>query len=84
MALTVYLTQTIFFTTLFYGYGFGYAYQMGPVTVTTWAVIFFTAQVLACRWWLNRYRLGPAEWLWRSISYLKWQPLLIEKRSFSK
>ena len=79
MALTVYLTQSIFFTTLFYGYGFGGAYRMGPVSVTAWAVIFFMAQALACRWWLNRFRMGPVEWLWRSITYLRWQPLLIKE-----
>ena len=81
MALTVYLTQTVLFTTLFYGYGFGQAYRMGPVSVTALAIIFFSAQILACRWWLSRYRMGPAEWLWRSVTYLKWQPLLVEKRS---
>ncbi|MCP4224553.1 MAG: DUF418 domain-containing protein, partial [Actinomycetia bacterium] len=25
--------------------------------------------------WLDRYRFGPAEWLWRSATYLGWQPL---------
>ena len=75
MALTVYLTQTLMFTTLFYGYGFSAAYRMGPVTVTFWAVVIFTIQVFACRWWLGRYRFGPVEWLWRSFTYLEWQPL---------
>ena len=79
MALTVYLTQTLFFTTLFYGYGFGAAYQMGPAAVTVCAVIIFTAQVVACGWWLRRYRVGPMEWLWRSLTYLKWQRLRLDK-----
>ena len=75
MALTVYLTQTLIFTSLFYGYGLGMAYRVGPAIVSVWAVGIFIGQVLACRWWLRRYRFGPAEWLWRSLSYLKWQPL---------
>lgn len=79
MALTVYLTQTLIFTTLFYGYGFGAAFRMGPAAVTTFAVVIFTLQVVACQWWLRRFRFGPVEWLWRSFTYLKWQPLRLDK-----
>jgi uncharacterized protein len=75
LALTVYLTQTLMFTTLFYGYGFGQAYRLGPAAVTAWAVVIFALQVVACQWWLRRFRFGPVEWLWRSLTYLKWQPL---------
>jgi len=79
MALTVYLTQTVIFTTVFYGYGFDAAFRTPPATVAVWAVLIFTAQVLACQWWLRRYRFGPAEWLWRSFTYLKWQPLRLDR-----
>jgi len=75
LGLTVYLTQTLMFTTLFYGYGFSQAYKLGPATVTACAVVIFTVQVVACQWWLRRFRFGPVEWLWRSLTYLKWQPL---------
>jgi len=75
LALSVYLTQTLMFTTLFYGYGFDQAFRLGPAAVTAWAVIFFTVQVVACQWWSRRFRFGPMEWLWRSLTYLKWQPL---------
>ena len=66
------------FTTLFYGYGFGQVYRLGPVSVTVWAVMIFSAQVVACQWWLKRYRFGPVEWIWRSLTYLRWQPLGLE------
>jgi uncharacterized protein len=79
MALTVYLTQTIIFTTVFYGYGFDAAFRTPPMTVTVWAVLIFATQVLACQWWLHRYRFGPVEWLWRSFSYLEWQPLRLDR-----
>ena len=26
-------------------------------------------------WWLERFRFGPFEWLWRSLSYLRFQPM---------
>ena len=35
----------------------------------------FTVQVLYSQWWLQRFRFGPAEWLWRSITYWKLQPM---------
>jgi uncharacterized protein len=75
LALTVYLTQTLMFTTLFYGYGFGQAFRLGPGAVTAWAVMIFAVQVVACQWWSRRFRFGPMEWMWRSLTYLKWQPL---------
>jgi uncharacterized protein len=81
LALTVYLTQTLMFTTLFYGYGFGQAFRLGPAAVTAWAVMIFAVQVVACQWWLRRFRFGPVEWLWRSLTYLKWQPLRLRNDS---
>jgi uncharacterized protein len=81
LALTVYLTQTLMFTTLFYGYGFSQAFRLGPAAVTAWAVMIFAAQVVACQWWSKRFRFGPMEWLWRSMTYLKWQPLSLRRDS---
>jgi len=81
LALTVYLTQTLIFTTLFYGYGFGQVFRLGPSAVTAWAVVIFAVQVVVCQWWLRRFRFGPVEWLWRSVTYLKWQPLRLRSDS---
>jgi uncharacterized protein len=75
MALTVYLSSTMMFTTLFYGWGFGQLFLLGPAATTAYAFLFFTIQLFFCSWWLNRFRFGPAEWLWRSLTYLKLQPL---------
>jgi len=81
LALTVYLAQTLVFTTLFYGYGFGQAFRLGPAAVTAWAVVIFAVQIVACQWWSRRFRFGPMEWLWRSLTYLKWQPLRLREDS---
>ncbi|MEE9568018.1 MAG: DUF418 domain-containing protein [Candidatus Binatia bacterium] len=75
LALTVYLTQTLMFTTLFYGYGFGQVFRIGPAAVTAYAVLFFTIQIAACAWWVRHFRFGPMEWLWRSLTYRKLQPM---------
>ena len=74
MALTVYLSGTLMFTSLFHGWGFGQLYRLGPAATTAFAVLFFTLQMIFCSWWLKRFRFGPAEWLWRSLTYLKLQP----------
>jgi len=75
LALTVYLTQTLMFTTLFYGYGFGQAFRLGPAAVTAGTLVFFGVQVVVCQWWTRRFRFGPVEWLWRALTYLRWPPM---------
>ena len=35
-------------------------------------------QLFISPWWLSRYRFGPAEWLWRTLTYGKKQPMRIE------
>lgn len=75
MALTNYLVQSLFWTTVFYGYGLG-LWETIPRALHPVAVIaFFAIQVLYSRWWLARFRFGPAEWLWRSLTYWKIQPM---------
>jgi len=72
LALTVYLTQSLVFTTLFYGYGFGLAgAEAGPVDVTGMAILIFSLQVLAAGWWVRLYQFGPVEWIWRAVTYLR-------------
>lgn len=75
MALTAYLASTLMFTTLFYGWGFGQLFLLGPAVTTLYAVLFFFVLLIFCTWWLDRFRYGPVEWLWRSLTYLQFQPL---------
>ena len=75
MALTNYLAQSVVFTLLFYGYGLGLYGEYGRAATTVMAVVFFALQVWFSGWWLERYRIGPMEWLWRSLTYGRAQPL---------
>jgi uncharacterized protein len=79
MALTWYLLQTVFGIWLFYGFATGPALmgKVGPASLTTMAFVGFLVQVLGARIWLSRFRFGPAEWLWRTLTYWKIQPLRI-------
>jgi uncharacterized protein len=74
LALTVYLSGSLLFSTLFYGYGFGQLFLLGPAATTAFAVLFFCLQIAFCSWWTRRYRFGPIEWIWRSATYWHLQP----------
>jgi len=79
MALTVYLSGSLMFGTLFYGFAFGKAFYLGPAAVTGYAVLFFAMQITFAVWWTNRFRFGPMEWLWRALTYLKLPPMRLQK-----
>jgi len=82
MALTCYLLQTLFGLWLFYGFmpGPGLMGLIGPV----WLLPIWCAEYVIQMWfaaaWLRRFRFGPAEWLWRSLTYSKIQPFRIAER----
>ena len=75
MALTNYLLQSLFWTWVFFGYGLGLWGEVPRAAQVPLALLFFALQVLLSRWWLNRFRFGPAEWLWRSLTYWQLQPM---------
>ncbi len=75
MALTNYLMQSVVCTLVFYGYGLGWYGQMPRAWQAVFALGLFLAQVLLSHAWLARFRFGPVEWLWRSATYLRLQPM---------
>ena len=75
VSLSAYLSQTLVFTTVFYGYGLGKAFQWGPFAVCCFAVMLYLTQLVVCHWWCQRFRLGPMEWLWRSLTNLRWESI---------
>ncbi|MBD3349580.1 MAG: DUF418 domain-containing protein [Candidatus Eisenbacteria bacterium] len=75
MAFTNYLLQTVLMTTVFYGHGLG---LFGRVERTGQILIVFAVwafQIWFSRFWLARFRFGPAEWLWRMITYGRVPPM---------
>jgi uncharacterized protein len=77
LALTNYLLQTLICTTLFYAYGLGLYGKFGPATAALLAIAIYLFQVALSLLWTRRFRFGPAEWLWRSITYGRLQPMRI-------
>jgi uncharacterized protein len=81
MGLTVYLTQTVFGLGLFYGIGLGMLGKMGVAAAIGWGVAFFVVQIILARAWMRHFAMGPVEWFWRSLTWLKLQPLRIPAES---
>ncbi|MBL0041268.1 MAG: DUF418 domain-containing protein [Xanthomonadales bacterium] len=75
MALTNYLTHSLVFSTLFYGYGAGWFGHVPRFQQMGLVAAMIISQAIFSRIWLAYFNYGPMEWLWRSATYLKWQPL---------
>lgn len=75
MAFTNYLMQSMICTLIFYGYGLGYYnklafHQLYYVVAGVWLF-----QLMLSPIWLRYFNFGPFEWLWRSLTYWKPQPM---------
>jgi uncharacterized protein len=73
MALTNYLMQTVFGVIIL-------QVILDEVDMSRrWIVVFvgvvWAVEIMWSKPWLDRFAFGPAEWLWRSVTYLKLQPL---------
>lgn len=79
MALTNYLMQSVICTLIFYSYGLGLYGACPPFwgLMLTFAIYLF--QIALSVWWLGRFRFGPLEWLWRSLTYAEIQPLRLAR-----
>ncbi len=81
MALSNYLLQWLITVGLFYPYGLGLYGRVGPLLGLALAVPIFPLQVFVSTWWMNNFRFGPAEWLWRTLTYGKLQPMRVPRRA---
>ena len=75
MAFTNYISHSVICTLFFFGYGLNYYaelafYQIYIVVLAIWAF-----QLIISPIWLKYFLFGPLEWLWRSLTYWKVQPL---------
>jgi uncharacterized protein len=75
MALTNYIAQSLICTTIFYGHGFGLFGRVGRFRQLVFVLGVWAIQIAFSNWWLRRFRFGPLEWFWRSLTYLRLQPI---------
>ncbi|UXS67940.1 DUF418 domain-containing protein [Staphylococcus chromogenes] len=69
LGFTVYITQSIILFVIFYVFKLYGTLSIGEVYLVTLLVMIF--QIIACNIYLKFYKMGPLEWLWRKITYLK-------------
>ena len=75
MALSNYILQSIFGIAIFHDMGFGLwndltRHELYYVVFGQWVVMIGFSV-----WWLDRFRFGPLEWLWRTLTYGRRQPM---------
>lgn len=75
LALTNFLLLSVVFVPINLGYGLGLRGQIGVAGWLLIALLFFLFQLVFSTWWLKRYRFGPAEWLWRTLTYGRLPPM---------
>lgn len=75
MAFSNYLMQSIICSLLFYGYGFSWFGQFERYELYIIMSAIWMFQVAFSNLWLQYFRFGPFEWVWRSLTYWKRQPM---------
>ena len=76
LSLTNYVVQICFLE-----FTFGVRTTISRPAALLGAVVFFAFQIAYSGWWLKRYRMGPLEWLWRSVTYWRLEPLRVQPSS---
>ena len=74
-AFTNYLLQTVIATTVFYGHGLGLFGLVNRVEQLGFVAGVWAVQIGLSVVWLNYYRFGPVEWVWRTLTYGERQPM---------
>lgn len=75
MALTNYIGQSLIATFIFYGFGLGLFGAVSRVQLWLIVLLIWGGQTFFSTWWLRHFRYGPLEWVWRCLSYWRWQPI---------
>jgi uncharacterized protein len=75
MAFTNYLMQSAICAIIFYGIGFGLYGKLPRIEVYGVVGLIWLFQIIFSHIWLRYFRFGPLEWLWRSLTYWKIQPI---------
>jgi len=77
MALTNYLSHTLICGFIFYGWGLGFYGSVERSEMLLVVIGVWLFQLFFSSFWMARFQFGPFEWLWRSMTYGKRQPLKI-------
>jgi uncharacterized protein len=69
------MLQSVAFIWIYYNYGLALYGHITPLPAMLLSAAVYLVQILLSVWWLRRYKFGPLEWVWRSLTYGRRQPL---------
>lgn len=79
MSLSNYLTHTVFYVLLLHGVGLGLMGKIHVMPIMLIGAGIYIFQAFISKYWLLKFQYGPAEWIWRQLSY--WKRFPIRKES---
>jgi uncharacterized protein len=75
MSLTIYLGQSVIMSLLYHGYGLGLSGWLSSAGSVLVCLVVYAALVGFSWLWLSAFRVGPLEWVLRSITERRWVAL---------
>ncbi len=75
MAFSNYLGTSLLMTFCFYGWGLGLAGSVPHAALPLFVIGGWLVMLAWSKPWLARFRQGPLEWLWRSLTEWRWMSL---------
>ncbi|MBR5177094.1 MAG: DUF418 domain-containing protein [Bacteroidales bacterium] len=75
VACTNYLMQSVLGVIIFYGIGFGLGGKVDLLGTEAIALGVYALEIVVSSLWINYFRYGPVEWVWRMMTYGKKLPL---------
>jgi len=79
MAFSNYILQSVFYMILFYGCGFALFGSFSRLDLYGICILMWVFHITFSTLWLKYFSYGPLEWLWRSLTFLKWYPFVKQK-----
>jgi uncharacterized protein len=74
-ALSNYLGTSLVCAFVFNGFGLGWFGRLSRVQLLAVTLAIWCLQLVVSSLWLRSFRFGPAEWLWRTLTYARLQPM---------
>jgi len=75
MALTNYLMHSVLCSLFFFGYGLNYFAELSYFQIYLFVIAIWLIQLALSPLWLRYFLFGPMEWVWRSLTYWRIQPM---------
>ena len=75
MAFSNYIATSLVMTFIFHGWGLGWFASVGRFELMGFVLLGWVLMLGWSKPWLARFRFGPLEWLWRSLTYGQIAPM---------